>query len=149
MLLDSRLAERPHVGDLVVSFILVSIAGNVLADGYSRPVVMTGVTQMADTAELHFDPAPKDSGTLVILGDHTKTSKQSYSFVYSVLAAQHSGVDPAVNLDFSGKQKLTILCDPRSDNCISTGYVTFGSATFSMLWKVTLRISAKPNRDFG
>jgi hypothetical protein len=118
-------------GKFTVAFILFSIAGSALADGYSHPVVMTGVTQMADTAELHFDPAPKDTGTLV------KTPKQSYPFVYSLPTPQRGTVDPAVNLDFSGKQKLTILCDPRSDNCMSTGYVTLGAATFSMLWKVT------------
>ncbi|MEW6342897.1 MAG: hypothetical protein AB1704_19740 [Pseudomonadota bacterium] len=126
-------------GNLTVAFILFSIAGSAFADGYSRPVVMTGVTQMADTAELHFDPAPADTGTLVILGDHTKTPKQTYRFVYNLPAAQRKAVDPAVNLDFSDKQKLTILCDPRSDNCMSTGYVTMGTATFSMLWKVTQR----------
>ncbi|SDH64011.1 hypothetical protein [Paraburkholderia phenazinium] len=125
-------------GNLAVAFIFFSIAGSAFADGYARPVVMTGVTQMSDTAELHFAAAPENTGTLVILGDHTKTPKQTYRFVYSV-PAQHSAVDPAVNLDFGDKQKLTILCDPRSDNCMSTGYVTMGTATFSMLWKVTQR----------
>jgi hypothetical protein len=125
--------------NLTAAFILFSIAGSAAADGYSHPVVMQGVTQMADTAELHFDPAPSDKGTLVVLGDHTKTPKQSYPFVYRVPAAQRGAVDPAVDLDFSGKQTLTILCDPRSDNCMSTGYVTLGATTFSMLWKVTQR----------
>jgi len=126
-------------GKITFAFILFSIAGSAIADGYSHPVVMTGVTQMADTAELHFDPSPKDTGTLVILGDHTKTPKQSYPFVYSLPPAQSGEVDPPVNLDFSGKQKLTILCDPRSVNCMSTGYVNLGTTTFSMLWKVTQR----------
>jgi hypothetical protein len=126
-------------GKITFAFILFSIAGSAMADGYSHPVVMTGVTQMADTAELHFDPAPKDTGTLVVLGDHSKTPKQSYLFVYSLPAPQRGQVDPPVNLDFSGKQKLTILCDPRSDNCMSTGYVNLGTTTFSMLWKVTQR----------
>ncbi|WP_429283010.1 hypothetical protein [Paraburkholderia sp. GAS41] len=125
-------------GNLTIAFILFAITGSAMADGYLHPVVMTGVTEMADTAELHFDPAPKDTGTLVILGDHTKTPKQSYAFVYSV-PTPRGEADPPVNLDFSGKQKLTILCDPRSDNCMSTGYVTLGAATFSMLWKVTQR----------
>ena len=126
-------------GKITFAFILVSIADSATADGYSHPVVMTGVTEMADTAELHFDPAPKDTGTLVILGDHTKTPKQSYPFVYSLPTVQSGQVDPPVNLDFSNKQKLTLLCDPRSDNCISTGYVTMGTTTFSVLWKVTQR----------
>ena len=126
-------------GNLTVAFILFSLTASAMADGYSHPVVMTGVTQMADTAELHFDPAPKDTGTLVILGDHTNTPKQSYHFVYSLPVPQRGQVDPPVNLDFSDKQKLTLLCDPRSDNCISTGYVTMGTTTFSVLWKVTQR----------
>lgn len=126
-------------GKLIIAFILFSIVGGAFADGYSRPVVMTGVTQMADTAELHFDPTPADTGTLVIRGDHTKTPEQTYRFVYNVPAEQRGAVDPAVNINFSDKQTLTILCDPRSDNCMSTGYVTLGATTFSMLWKVTQR----------
>jgi hypothetical protein len=127
------------LSNLTVAFILFSVASTAMADGYTHPVVMTGVTQMADTAELRFDPAPAHTGTLVILGDHTKTPQQRYRFVYTVPAPQHGDVDPPINLDFSDKQKLTILCDPRSDNCMSTGYVTLGAATFSMLWKVTQR----------
>jgi hypothetical protein len=126
-------------GNLTVAFILFSLTASAMADGYSHLVVMTGVTEMADTAELHFDPAPKDTGTLVILGDHTNTPKQTYPFVYSLPTPQRGQVDPPVDLDFSGKQKLTLLCDPRSDNCISTGYVTLGATTFSVLWKVTQR----------
>ena len=122
-----------------VAFVLLFAAGAAIAGGYSHPVVMTGVTQMADTAELHFDPAPAHTGTLVVLGDHSKTPRQSYPFVYNVPAPQRTEVDPPVNLDFSGKQKLTLLCDPRSDNCIATGYLTFGETTFSILWKVTQR----------
>ncbi|WP_144158614.1 hypothetical protein [Paraburkholderia sp. BCC1885] len=127
------------LGNLTAVFILFSIARSAIADGYSHPVVMQGETQMADTAELHFDPAPKYTGTLVVLGDHTKTPKQSYPFVYSLPTPQHGATDAAVNLDFSGKQTLTILCDPLSDNCRSTGYVTQGNTTFSMSWKVTQR----------
>lgn len=126
-------------GKLTIAFIFFSVASSAFAGGYSRPVVMTGVTQMADTVELHFNPAPADTGTLVIRGDHTQTPQQTYQFVYDVPAAQRDQVDPPVNIDFTNKQKLTILCDPRSANCMSTGYVTLGSATFSMLWKVTQR----------
>jgi hypothetical protein len=126
-------------GKFIAAFILFSGAGSVLADGYPHPVVMQGVTQMADTAELHFDPAPAHTGTLVVLGDHTKTPKQSYPFSYTVPAPVHGSTDAAVTLDFSGKQTLTILCDSLSDNCRSTGYVTEGTTTFSMSWKVTQR----------
>lgn len=80
------------------ALILVSIAGRVMAAGYSQPVVMTGVTQMADTVELRFDPATKNSGTLVILGDHTNTAAQSFPFVYSVPEPQQGEVHPLVNL---------------------------------------------------
>lgn len=126
-------------GKVHVAFILFSMTGVAMADGYRHPVVMTGVTQMADTAELHFDPAPAHTGTLVVLGDHSKTPRQSYLFVYNLPAPTRTEVDPPVNLDFNNKQKLTLLCDPRSDNCIATGYLTFGKTTFSILWKVTQR----------
>jgi hypothetical protein len=126
-------------GKFTAAFILFSIAGSVLADGYSHPVVMQGVTQMADTAELHFDPAPAHTGTLVVLGDHTNTPKQSYPFNYTVPAPVRGSTDAAVTLDFSGKQSLTILCDSLSDICHSTGYMTEGTTTFSMAWKVTQR----------
>jgi hypothetical protein len=126
-------------GKCIVTFILISLAGSAFAGGYSRPVVMTGMTQMADTAELRFDPAPADTGTLVILGDHTKTPQQTYRFIYDVPPEKRGAVDPPVNIAFSDKQKLTILCDTLSDICRSTGYVTEGAATFSMSWRVTQR----------
>jgi hypothetical protein len=127
------------LGKFQVAFILLFVACGAMADGYSHPVVMTGVTQMADTAELHFDPAPAHTGKLIVLGDHSKTPPQSYPFVYNLPAPQRTEVDPPVKLDFTNKQKLTLLCDPRSDNCIATGYLTFGETTFSILWKVTQR----------
>jgi len=126
-------------GKFHVAFILFSMAGVAMADSYPHPVVMTGVTQMADTAELRFDPAPAHTGKLVVLGDHTKRPQQSYPFVYNVPTATSTEVDPPVNLDFSDKQKLTLLCDPQSDNCVATGYVTFGETTFALSWKVTQR----------
>lgn len=126
-------------GKLAVAVIALSFAASAFAGGYSRPVVMTGVTQMADTAELRFDPAPADTGTLVVLGDHTKTPQQTYRFVYDVPAVPRNAVNPPVNIAFSDKQKLTILCDRLSDMCRSTDYVTEGATTFSMSWKVTQR----------
>lgn len=124
-------------GKATFSFILISLSASALASGYPKPVVMTGVTQMADTVELRFDPAPADTGTLVILGDHSKTPEQRYRFVYDLPARPRGGVDQPVNIDFSDEQKLNILCDTLSDNCRSTDYVIEGSATFSMSWKVT------------
>jgi hypothetical protein len=124
-------------GKATLSFILFSLSAGAFAGGYSRPVVMTGVTQMADTVQLRFDPAPADTGTLVILGDHSKTPEQTYHFVYDLPGAPRGAVDQPVIIDFSDKQKLNILCDTLSDNCRSTDYITEGSATFSMSWKVT------------
>jgi hypothetical protein len=126
-------------GKTTLAFIFISMAGSAFAGGYPRPVVMTGVTQMADTAELRFDPAPADTGTLVVLGDHSKNPQQTYRFVYDVPTAPRGAVDRTVNIAFNDKQKLTLLCDLLSDNCRSTGYVTEGAATFSMSWKVTQR----------
>jgi hypothetical protein len=123
----------------IFAFVLISFAGYVFAGSYPRPVVMTGVTQMSDTAELRFDPAPANTGTLVILGDHTRTTPQTYRFVYDVPVEKPGAVDPPVDIAFGDKQKLTILCDTLSDNCRSTGYVTEGTSTFSMSWKVTQR----------
>jgi hypothetical protein len=127
------------VGKLVFAVIALSVAGSVFAGGYSRPVVMTGETQMADTAELRFDPAPADTGSLVVLGDHTNTPQQTYRFVYNVPAVSPNAVNPPVNISFTDKQTLTILCDRLSDICRSTNYVTVGNTTFSMSWKVTQR----------
>ncbi|RFU45999.1 hypothetical protein [Paraburkholderia sp. DHOC27] len=123
----------------IFSFILFSMSAWAFAGGYPQPVVMTGETQMADTAELHFDPAPANTGTLVILGDHSKIPEQKYRFAYDLPAESASGVDQPVSIDFTNKAKLTIVCDSLSDNCHSTDYVTVGSATFSTLWKVTQR----------
>jgi hypothetical protein len=124
-------------GKVTLSFILVSLSASAIAGGYPRGVVMTGMTQMADTVELRFDPAPADTGTLVILGDHSKAPERTYRFVYDLPAPPRGAVNQPVNIDFSDKQKLNILCDTLSDNCRSTGYLTEGSATFSLLWKVT------------
>lgn len=124
---------------VISSFILVTLSASAFAGGYSKPVVMTGMTQMADTVELRFDPAPADTGTLVILGDHSGTPEQKYRFVYDLPARSRGAVDQPVNIDLGDKQKLNILCDTLSDNCHSTDYVTEGSATFSTLWKVTQR----------
>ncbi|HEY2000123.1 hypothetical protein [Paraburkholderia sp.] len=125
-------------GKLAVAVIALSLVKSACAIGTSGPIVMTGITQMADTAELRFDPAPADTGTLVILGDHSKTPQQTYRFVYNRLAP-YGTVDPEVSISFADKHTLTILCDALSDNCRSTDYVTEGAATFSMMWKLTRR----------
>jgi hypothetical protein len=123
----------------VISFIFLSLSASAFAGGFSKPVVMTGVTEMADTVELRFDPAPADTGTLVILGDHSKTPEQKYSFVYDLPISPRGATDQPVNLNFNDKQKLNILCDTLSDVCRSTDYITEGATTFSISWKVTQR----------
>jgi hypothetical protein len=127
------------LGKFILAFIFISFSASSFAEGYAAPVVMTGITQMADTVELRFDPAPANTGTLVILGDHSKTPEQKYQFVYDVLAVPQGSIERTVNLNFNGKQKLTLSCDTLSDNCRSTDYLTEGATTFSILWKVTQR----------
>jgi hypothetical protein len=127
------------LGKAIISFILVSLPATALAGGYSRPVVLTGVTQMADTVELRFDPAPADTGTLVVLGNQSKTPPKSYRFVYDLPPISRGTTDQPVNIAFSDSNKLSLLCDTLSDICRSTDYVTEGSATFSMSWKVIQR----------
>jgi len=118
------------------AFILVAVTGSAFAGLYSKPVVMTGENQMGDTAELRFEAAPSHTGTLVILGDRSKTPRKSVAFVYDVPDKQPAGSDPTVNITFSDKQTLSISCDPLADNCKSAGYVTEGGSTFSILWKM-------------
>ncbi|QCP53382.1 hypothetical protein FAZ95_30450 [Trinickia violacea] len=118
------------------AFIFVTLAGSAFAGLYSKPVVMTGENQMGDTAELRFDAAPSHNGTLVILGDRTKTPKKSVPFIYDVPDKQPAGTGPTVNITFGDKKTLSISCDPFADNCKSTGYVTEGGSTFSILWKI-------------
>jgi hypothetical protein len=126
-------------GKAILSFVLISTSVTTFAGGFPRPVVLTGQTQMADTVELRFDPAPADTGTLVVLGDRSKTPAQSYRFVYDVPPLSRGISNQPVNIDFADKRTLNILCDTLSDNCRSTDYVTEGSATFSMSWKVIQR----------
>jgi hypothetical protein len=118
------------------AFILVTLTGSAFAGLYSKPVLMTGEDQMGNTAELRFDAAPSHTGTLVILGDRTKTPQKSVSFVYEVLDKQPAGAGPTVDITFGDKQTLSISCDPIADNCKSAGYVTEGGSTFSILWKI-------------
>ncbi|TKC81303.1 hypothetical protein FAZ69_28650 [Trinickia terrae] len=119
------------------AFIFFTLTANAFAGVYSKPVVMTSVNQMGDTAELRFDAAPAHTGTLVILGDRTKTPQKSYPFVYSVPDKQPAGAAPTVDVTFGDKQTLNITCDPLADNCQSAGYVTEGGSTFSILWKIS------------
>ena len=118
------------------AFILITLAGSAFAGLYSKPVVMTGEDQMGDTTELRFNAAPSHTGTLVILGDRSKTPQKSVAFVYDVPDKQPAGTGPTVDITFGDKQTLSISCDPLADNCKSAGYVTEGGSTFSILWKI-------------
>jgi hypothetical protein len=123
----------------ILPFIFLLFSASSFAGGFPRPVILSGETQMADTVELHFDPAPADTGKLVVLGDRSKTPVQTFRFVYDAPAFAHGATDQPVNIDFADKRQLNILCDTLSDICRSTDYVTEGSATFSMSWKVIQR----------
>jgi hypothetical protein len=118
------------------AFIFIAATGSAFAGLYPKPVVMTGVNQMGDTAQLRFDPAPAHTGTLVLLGDRTKTPQQSYPFVYDIPDKQPDSTSATVNLTFADKQTLSISCDPLAEHCRSAGYVTEGGSTFSIMWKI-------------
>jgi hypothetical protein len=118
------------------AFIFFAWAGSAFAGLYPKPVVMTGENQMGDTAELRFDAAPAHTGTLVLLGNKTKTPPQTYHFIYDIPDAPSAKTDASVNLTFADNQTLSISCDPLADNCRSAGYVTEGGSTFSILWKI-------------
>lgn len=119
----------------VIVFLGLSVAGSAVAGGFPNPLVMTGITQMSDAVELQFDAVPANTGKLVILGDHTKTPQQIFPFSYTRDMQPDTSV-PTVHIVFKDKQALHISCDPYSDNCRSSGYVTEGNATFSMLWQI-------------
>ena len=114
----------------------LTLAGSALAGLYAKPVVMTGENQMGDTAELRFDPSPSHTGTLVLLGDRTKTPQQTFPFVYEIPDKRATQSSPTVNITFADKQTLSISCDPLAENCESAGYVTVGGSTFSILWVI-------------
>ena len=102
--------------------------------------LMTGLTDTGDTAVLKFAPAPSASGKLTILGDHTHAQLRTVAFSYRLLPVK-SGVegDPRVQITFSDKRSLTIMCDPLSDNCRSDGFITESGVTFALLWHITRR----------
>jgi hypothetical protein len=98
---------------------------------------MTGLTHEGDTAVLRFDPAPSATGKLVILGDRTHSGSRTMAFSYRILPlTPHAPGNPTVEMTFGDKQSLTIFCDPLSDNCRSTDFVTEDGITFSLLWRI-------------
>jgi hypothetical protein len=118
----------------LAAFILVAAARSAWAGGYAQPVVLAGITQMADTALLRFNPAPANTGTLVVTGDHTQTPPQTYPFSYSLAPKSAGATEQTVNLAFGDKQTLKLQCDMLSNDCHSTDYLTEGDTSFSIAW---------------
>jgi hypothetical protein len=114
----------------------MSLSISAFAGSFDTAVVMDGVTQMADTAELQFNPAPSNTGVLSVLGDHSGTARKTYPFVYDVPEKQPDPTARSVNITFADKTALSISCDPLSDNCRSLDYLVKGTDTFSLLWKI-------------
>jgi hypothetical protein len=120
----------------VVALSLMS--ANAFASGYARPTVMTSETQLGDNVELRFDPTPANTGALVVVDktSHAVSLKRAFSYDVKggkLTAAQGSTVD----LHFADGQTLTIACDPLSENCSSSDFLTEGSDTFSISWVIT------------
>jgi hypothetical protein len=115
---------------------VMSLSVSALAGTFGTPIVMGGTTQTADTAELRFDPRPSNSGVLIVLGDHSGTTRQTYPFVYDVPEKQPDPTARRVNITFADKTTLSISCDPLSNNCRSLNYVDKGANTFSLMWKI-------------
>lgn len=98
---------------------------------------MTGLTQSGDTAVLHFDPVAAAAGKLVILGDRSNTKQQTIAFSYRFVPGTPGAKgDPTVEITFADKQSLTIFCDPLSDNCRSTDFITEDGTTFALVWRI-------------
>jgi hypothetical protein len=115
-------------------FSLTAIASNRASD-----LVLRGVTDSGDTAELRFGHEPSQEGTLMLLGDKTQTPQRVYPFSYLTSGKRHETQTKTINIVFQDRQQLTLLCDTLSDNCRSLEYVTEGGNTFSIVWQVVRR----------
>ena len=108
-----------------------------LARHIDQAFTMTGLTQSGDTAELRFDPVSSAAGKLVILGDRSNTKPQTIAFSYQFVPGTPGATGvPTVQITFADKQSLTIFCDPLSDNCRSTDFITEDGTTFALLWRI-------------
>ncbi|WP_239482848.1 hypothetical protein [Paraburkholderia sp. C35] len=102
------------------------------------PISMTGVSDTGDTVELRFDALPSKSGTLTIKGDRSNSPAKSFPVSYELEPVAKNALEsPIVRITFDNHQKMTIACDPLSDNCHADGYPTVGGTSFSILWHIT------------
>jgi hypothetical protein len=120
---------------LTVAFMVIS--GTALASGYERPIVMTSETQLGDDAELRFNPAPANTGELVVMDKTAHAVSLTRPFSYDVEGVDHTAPrGSTVDLHFSDGNGLTIACDPLSENCRSSDFLTEGPDTFSISWVI-------------
>jgi hypothetical protein len=122
---------------------LAALAVSVQVWAGQAPIVafsMTGLTDTGDAAVLKFDPAPSEGGTLTILGDRTHIQPRTVPLSYRLIPVKTSvDGDPRVQITFSDKKSLIIMCDPLSDNCRSDGFITESGVTFALLWHIKRR----------
>jgi hypothetical protein len=126
---------RKVVAVAVVALIWMSV--NAFASGYARPIVMTSETQLGDDAELRFDPAPANTGELVVLDKTSNVISLKRPFSYDVEGGKRTAPrGSTVDLRFADGNGLTIACDPLSVNCRSSDFLTEGLDTFSISWVI-------------
>jgi hypothetical protein len=129
---------RKRIAVTVAAWMLMS--ANVFASGYAQPIVMASETQLGDDAELRFDPTPANTGELVVVDKTTKAVSLKRPFSYDVKGGTpnmpRTPRGATVDLRFSDGNALTIACDPLSENCRSSDFVTEGSDAFSLSWVI-------------
>jgi hypothetical protein len=119
----------------VVAWTLMS--ANAFASGYARPIVMTSETQLGDDVELRFDPTPADTGELVVVDKTSNAVSLMRTFSYDVKGGKLSAArGSTVDVRFHDGNALTIACDPLSENCRSSDFLTEGPDTFSISWVI-------------
>jgi hypothetical protein len=113
------------------------MSANAFASGYTRPIVMTSETQLGDDAELRFNPAPASTGELVVMDKTAHAVSLRRPFFYDVEGVNHTAPrGSTVDLHFDDGNGLTIACDPLSENCRSSDFLTEGPDTFSISWVI-------------
>ncbi|CAD6542307.1 hypothetical protein ACFQ3P_20775 [Paraburkholderia sabiae] len=122
-----------HLGAAVFALPLSSIAAEP-----SAPFSMAGVSDRGETVELRFDAPSARTARLLIKGDRTGATAKTVPCSYEIEPVQKSGTldNPVIQIRFADNQKLTIACDPLSDNCHADGYPTVSGTTFSLLWRI-------------
>ena len=123
---------------IFVAIVLLYAARGAFAGDFAVPVTLTGITQLGYPAELRFERGAAKTGRLVILGGTSGGAPVEERFTYDVTGDHRQTARGAVvDVHFEDKQSVNITCDPLSDNCRSSGYVTESGATFSIVWTIT------------